>query len=153
MRILFVCKENKIQIITFFNNFFSSVSVSAVHSDENTRMCCSTVVNVHQILTQKRRNRWIKLFLFTLRTKYSLSFIKLRSNLWYHMDYFNDVLTTFLGLEYFSCVAVYGGLESFWISSNYLNLCSEDERRSYGFGKTWGYTWVFNDWIFGELSL
>ncbi len=28
----------------------------------------------------------------------------------------------------------------------YLNLCSEDERRSYGFGTTWG--WVINDWIF-----
>ncbi len=51
------------------------------------------------------------------------------------MDYFNDVLTTFLGLEYFSCVAVYGGLESFWILSNYLNLCSEDERRSYGLAR------------------
>ncbi len=25
------------------------------------------------------------------------------------MDYFNDVLTTFLGLEHGSCVAVYGG--------------------------------------------
>ncbi len=27
-----------------------------------------------------------------------------------------------------------------------LNLCSEDERRSYGFGTTWG--WVINDRIF-----
>ncbi len=27
----------------------------------------------------------------------------------------------------------------------YLNLCSEDERRSYGFGTTWG--WVINDKI------
>ncbi len=31
----------------------------------------------------------------------------------------------------------------------YLNMCSEDERRSYGFGMTWG--WVVNDiiYIFG----
>ncbi len=28
----------------------------------------------------------------------------------------------------------------------YLNLCSEDERRSYGFGTTWG--WVINDRFF-----
>ncbi len=28
----------------------------------------------------------------------------------------------------------------------YLNLCSEDERKSYGFGTTWG--WVINDRIF-----
>ncbi len=42
-------------------------------------------------------------------------------------SYFNDVLTTFLGLESFSCVAVYAGSESSWISSK--ELCSEDERQ------------------------
>ncbi len=30
-------------------------------------------------------------------------------NQWCHVDYFNDVLTTFLGLDWVSCVAVYGG--------------------------------------------
>ncbi len=34
-----------------------------------------------------------------------------------HMDYFNDVLTTFPGLEHGSCVAVYAGSESSRISS------------------------------------
>ncbi len=67
---------------------------------------------------------------------YSRSTIKLRLNHWWHMDYFNDVLTTNLGLEHGSCVAVYAGSESSWISSKYLNLCSEDERRSWG--------WVIN---------
>ncbi len=38
------------------------------------------------------------------------------------MDYFNNVLTTFLGLEHVSCIAVYGG-----------------------FGMTWG--WVINETI------
>ncbi len=33
------------------------------------------------------------------------------------MDYFNNVFTTFLGLERVSCVVVYAGSESFWISS------------------------------------
>ncbi len=47
----------------------------------------------------------------------SHSFIKLRLNHRCHMDYFNDVLTTFLGLELVSCVAVYGGSESSQISS------------------------------------
>ncbi len=32
------------------------------------------------------------------------------------MDYFNDVITNFLGLERVSCVAVYGGSESSQIS-------------------------------------
>ncbi len=33
------------------------------------------------------------------------------------MDYFNDALIPFLGLEHFSCVAVYVGSESSRISS------------------------------------
>ncbi len=33
------------------------------------------------------------------------------------MDYFNDILTTFLGLERGNCVAVYAGSESSRISS------------------------------------
>ncbi len=105
-------------------------------------MCRCTVMNAHRRLTRKRRNCWIKpLFLFSLGTKkYFRRFIKLRFNHWCHMDYFNNVLTNFLGLECGSCVAVYGGSESSQISSKYLNLCSADERRSYGFGTTWG--WV-----------
>ncbi len=39
------------------------------------------------------------------------------------MDYYNDVLTIFLGLKHGSCVAVYAAILIF-----YLNLCSEDER-------------------------
>ncbi len=51
--------------------------------------------------------------------KYSCSFIKLRLNHWCHMDYFNNVLTTFLGLEHVRSIVVYdyGGSESSRISS------------------------------------
>ncbi len=47
---------------------------------------------------------WIKLlFLFSLPTKSILvSIIQLRLNYWCHMDYLNNVLTTFLDLERFS---------------------------------------------------
>ncbi len=48
------------------------------------------------------------------------------------MDYFIDALSTNLGHERGSCVAVYAGSESSRISSKYLNLCFEDERSSYG---------------------
>ncbi len=65
---------------------------------------------------------YFSLFLFSLRKKYSRSFVKLQWTDWCHMDYFVDHLGTF------------------------LNLCSEDERRSYGFGTTSG--WVINDRIF-----
>ncbi len=61
------------------------------------------------------------------------------------MDYFNEVLTTFLGLESGSYIAIYAGSVSSRISPKYLNLSSEDEQRSYGFGTTWG--WVINDSI------
>ncbi len=40
------------------------------------------------------------------------------------MDYFNDVLTTFLGLERGSTVAVYGGSESsFTFHKKYILIC------------------------------
>ncbi len=49
------------------------------------------------------------------------------------MDYFNDVFTTFLGLERGSCIDVYARSESSRIQSNFklstiqnMNLCSKD---------------------------
>ncbi len=58
-------------------------------------------------------------------------------------------LLRFWTWEHFSCVAVYGGSESSQIKTKTSNLCSENERRSYGFGMTSG--WVINDitFIFG----
>ncbi len=91
----------------------------------------------------EENNCWIAIiFVFVAHRKYSRSFIKLQLDHWWHMDCFIDVLTTFLGLEYGSCIAVYAGSES-------SNLCSEDEWKSCGFGTTWG--WVINDrfFIFG----
>ncbi len=38
------------------------------------------------------------------------------------------------------------GSKSLKLNQKFINLCSKDERRSYGFGTTWG--WVFNDRIF-----
>ncbi len=49
-------------------------------------------------------------------------------------------------LDHVRILAVYGGSESSRNAYKYLNLCSEDEQRSYGFGTTWG--WVINDRIF-----
>ncbi len=39
------------------------------------------------------------------------------------MDYFNDVLTTFLGLEHGSRIAVYAASESSQISSKNILIC------------------------------
>ncbi len=51
---------------------------------------------------------------FFADNKYSHGFIILRLNHWCHMDYFNNVLATFLGLENVSWVAVYAGSETMW---------------------------------------
>ncbi len=40
----------------------------------------------------------VVIFVFFLYKKYSRSFVKLQLNHWWHMDYFNDDLTIFLGL-------------------------------------------------------
>ncbi len=90
---------------------------------------------------------------FFVHKKYSRSFITLRLNHWCHMDYFNNVLTTFLGLDVSVTLLSMQGQKALGFHQIYLNSCSDDERMSYGFGTTWG--WVINDRIFilGELSL
>ncbi len=96
---------------------------------------------------EKKLLNKVIIFVFFAHKKYSCSFIKLRLNHWCHMNYFNDDLTNFLGLECSSYIAVYAESESSWISfKKDLNFCSEDERRSYGFGTTW--SWLINDRIF-----
>ncbi len=48
------------------------------------------------------------------------------------IDYLTDVLATFLCAGHGNIFAVYAGSESRQIPSKYLNLCSEDEQKSYG---------------------
>ncbi len=91
---------------------------------QNTGSCVRSFTRIwycHERMskTDKEENKLlikVVIFVFIGHKKYSRSFIKLRLNHCYHMDYFNDVLTTFLGLEYFSSVAVYAGSESSRIS-------------------------------------
>ncbi len=55
------------------------------------------------------------------------------------MDYFTDLLATFLDVDRVNYIAVYGRVrELSECIKKYLNLCSEDERSFYGFGTTWG---------------
>ncbi len=48
---------------------------------------------------EKKLLNKVIIFGFFVHKKYSRSFIKWRLNYWCQVDYFNDVLTTFLGLE------------------------------------------------------
>ncbi len=58
---------------------------------------------------EKELMKKVVIFVFFAHKMYSRSFIKLRLNHWCHMDYFNDVLTTFLGIERGSWAAIYAG--------------------------------------------
>ncbi len=77
------------------------------------------IVSVQRIFSKMalgiRRRIWIKFFFFFFffaHKKYSRSFVKLRLNPWCHMDYFTDLLATFLDLIHVRTLAVYGGSES-----------------------------------------
>ncbi len=81
-----------------------------------------------ETLTQKRMELVNKviIFVFFAHKMYSR---KLRLKHWCHMDYFNNVITAFLGLERGSCTAVYEGSESSQISSKI-------SYGTYGFGNS-----------------
>ncbi len=90
--------------VDFF--YYGSVSTALWYSRE-----CAVEWHGGEDLLNK-----VIIFVFFTHKKYSHSFIKLQLNHWCHMDYFNDVLTTFLGLVYCSCIALNGGSESSQIS-------------------------------------
>ncbi len=87
----------------------------------------------------------VVIFVFFSHKKYSHCLIKLRLNNWCHMDFFTNVLTTFLGLERSVVLLSMQGQKALVFHQKYLNFCSKDEQRSYGFGMEWG--WVINDRI------
>ncbi len=72
-------------------------------------LCCERMLKTD--MQEKELLNKVVIFVFFAHKKYSCSFITLRLSHRCHMDYFNDVLTTFLGLERGSCVAVYAGSE------------------------------------------
>ncbi len=85
------------------------------------------------------------IFVFFAHKKYFRSFEKLRLNPWCHMDYFNISLLCFWALIVVVPLVSMKGQKALRFLQKYLNVCSEDERRSYRFGTTWG--WVINDRI------
>ncbi len=100
-----------------------SESFLTLHTQSNYHVQGSALTDTEE---KKLLNK-VVIFVFFLHKKYSPSFITLRLNHWCHMDYFNNVLTNFLGLESGSCIG--SGSGSSWISWK-LNLRSEDEQRS-----------------------
>ncbi len=98
-----------------------------------TQMCCVlfTSRGMHMLWYCRERasksnteenNLLNKVIIFVLfaHKKYSCSSVQ--PNHWCHVDYFNDVLTTFLGLECVSCIAVYAGQKALRFHQKYLNV-------------------------------
>ncbi len=121
-RILFVCKENKnndfiqqfLLICVIIHHAFTTVPrrmcsasgfyISIPAPASAVSHACVVVLLWTCVKDSQGREDIVQLsgyfYLF------SRSFITLRLNHWCHMDYFNDVCTTFLGLECVSCVAI-----------------------------------------------
>ncbi len=118
-RILFVCKENK---NNHFIQQFLCLWFFAAHSQKHHK-AWSWYFWEHVLKTgleEKKLMNEAIILVFFAHNKYYRSFVKLRLNRWYHMDVFNDVLTTILGLERGSSLVVYGGSENSWFSPKFL---------------------------------
>ncbi len=140
----FVCKENKNNFIQQFLLFcvswraFTRVPwrmrvvlltqepASWCRTQMRWALFASKVMHTHTSWCRERAStdteekllNKVIIFVFFAHKKYYHSFIKLTLNHWCHMDYFNNVLTTFLGLERGSSFAVYAGSESSRTSSH-----------------------------------
>ncbi len=93
------------------------------------------------------KNGWVNgYFLFCLRKKnYSCSVAKWKLSHWCHHGLFYRCFYYVSGPGNISVAFLSMGLRALWFHQKHLHLCSEDERRSWGFGTTWG--WIINDRI------
>ncbi len=96
-------------------------------------------------MEEKKLLNKVVIFVFFAHKKYYCSFIKLQLNHWCHMDYLMMSLLHFWALNVSVALLSMQSQKALGFHQKYLNLYSEDERRSYGFGTTWG--WVINDRI------
>ncbi len=80
--------------------------IHVVHLTQNSIHCLRSVDTLQNGARVTRRRQVISVF-FAYK-KYSRSFVKLRLNPWCHMDYFTDLLATFLDLVRSNYIAVYG---------------------------------------------
>ncbi len=89
----------------------------------------------------------VVIFVFFMHKKYSHSSITLQLNPWCHMDYFIDVLATFLELGTFQLhCCLWRVRELSDVIKNIFICVSKTNESLTGFGTTWG--WVINDRIF-----
>ncbi len=122
-----------------------SKSFLTLHRQQQNPHKIVHVTSVVQPQFYTEENTLLKsLFGFSLSTEsFLVASKKLRFNHWCHMDYLNNFLTTVLGLERFSSIAVYPGSESSRISSQ---ICSFVFRRWTKVLQVWNNMRVSNSW-------
>ncbi len=132
------CAQRK-QKKTLFNDLNNVLQCSFLVYKQRNAHACIVVLSWKAVETdpeEKSLNKVAILISFAQK-KYSCSCITLLLNHGCHMDYFNNVLTTCLGLE-----RVRKHLD--FIKKSYFVFLRWT--KSNGFGTTWG--WVINDRIF-----
>ncbi len=83
-------------------------------------------------------NKVIVLAFFAYKNYYR-SFIKLPLNPWCHMDYFTDLLATFLDVDGVNYIAVYGRVRELSECIRHILICVlKTNKAVYRFGTTWG---------------
>ncbi len=103
-RICCLCSDQSVNNI----NLLEQHKQPMVLLTQNSRSC------LHMWYSPKRWHRGDELlnkviiFVFFVHEKYTRSFVKLRLKHWCHIDYFNDLLATFLSLDHVRILAVNG---------------------------------------------
>ncbi len=136
---------------TILLNITSSINTSAYtqHARDaaDVEHCRAYVMVLLIMVVQELLNK-LFIFVFFAHNKYSPSFVKIKveplisHGLFYWFPYCvsGNISVVLLSMH---------GQRALGCHQQYLNLCHEDIRRSYGFGTTW--RWVFNHiiYIFG----
>ncbi len=128
LREYFSCTK-KTKITTLFNNSSPLAPFRRVSTEHKQRLlyCVSSSTRIRCFHSDHSVNNVSAFFCFLCAQKIFSYLHKLRMNHWCHMDYFNDLLATFLDLDRGRILAVYAGSENTQNSSKIMNLCSEDE--------------------------
>ncbi len=112
MRILFVRKENKnnnlfnnshrVNVLRHFGEYHDACThfLLKINNADYADYVLGKVVILSKMAEDREKINFV-IFVFFAHKKYSRSFAKLKLNYWCHMDYFTDVLTTFLDLGTF----------------------------------------------------
>ncbi len=99
-------------------------------------------------MEEKKLLNKVIMFVFFAHKKYSCIFITLLLKRWYHMTILLMSLLPFWALNMSVMLLSMQVQRVLSFHQKHRIFCYEDEKRSYGFGTTWG--WVINDLIFSS---